>query len=152
LALPQASHDGLANNLELLADNLAWLAVRLRRDAADTLAELEERLDYKAYLVDSSGFPHTGEGRAASVEALADYARDKGSLLAFVQHLHQLARENIGRVRCEDEDAVTLSTIHGAKGLECPIVSWLSVTRTSCPFRGSAPKTWKKKGDYSTLR
>lgn len=136
LALPQVSHDGIAANLDLLADDLAWLAVRLRSDAAETLAELEERLDYKAYLVESSGFRQTGEGRAASVEALVEYARDKGSLMAFVQHLRQLAREKIGRARREDEGAVTLSTIHGAKGLEWPIVFVAQCNQDIMPFQG----------------
>ena len=114
LALPQTSHDGVALNLEQLADDLSWLAMRLQSDAAETLRELEMRLDYKTYLRESSGFPQTGEGRAAGVDALIDYARGKGSVLDFVQHLRELSRHKIGRSRAHEVDAVTLSTIHGA--------------------------------------
>ena len=141
LALPQAPHDGVADNIELLVDDLAWLAVRLNSDAAETLRELEMRLDYKTYLHDSSGFPQTGEGRAAGVDALVDYARGKGSVLDFVQHLRQLARQKIGRHksgrdRVQDGDAVTLTTIHGAKGLEWPVVFVAQCNQEIMPFNG----------------
>lgn len=134
--LPQAPHDGVAANLEFLADDLAWLAVRLRSDAAQTLAEFEERLEYKAYLLDSSGFPQTGAGRAASVDALIDYARGKGTLLDFVKHLRRLSRQKIGRRALAGEDAVTLTTIHGAKGLEWPIVFIAQCNQEIMPFNG----------------
>lgn len=134
--LPQAPHDGVAANLEFLADDLAWLAVRLRSDAAQTLAELEERLEYKAYLLDSSGFPQTGAGRAASVDALIDYARGKGTVLDFVQHLRRLSRHRTGRRAVAGEDAVTLTTIHGAKGLEWPIVFLAQCNQEIMPFNG----------------
>ncbi|MFW6184542.1 MAG: ATP-dependent helicase, partial [Chloroflexota bacterium] len=85
--VPHAPHDGIAENIEFLAENLAWLAQKLKSEAGRTLRDLERRLDYKAYLRESSGFPQTGEGRAVGVEAFIDYARGKGSLLAFMQHI-----------------------------------------------------------------
>ncbi len=136
LALAQAPHDGVADNMELLAEDLAWLASRLTADAAESLDELERRLDYKSYLLDSSGFPQTGEGRAAGVTALIDYARGKGTVLEFVQHLRSLARQKIGRERAEMTDAVTLTTIHGAKGLEWPVVFLAQCNREIMPFDG----------------
>jgi DNA helicase-2/ATP-dependent DNA helicase PcrA len=136
LALPQVPHDGIAANLELLADDVAWLAVRLQSDAATTLRELEVRLDYKTYLHESSGFPQTGEGRAAGVDALVDYARGKGPVLDFVQHLRQLARQKIGREAMQDAEAVALTTIHGAKGLEWPAVFVAQCNQGTMPFNG----------------
>lgn len=136
LALPQAPHDGVAANIDLLIEDLAWLATRLDDDAANVLRELERRLDYKAYLHESSGFPQTGEGRAAGVEALIDYARGKGSVLDFVQHLRQLARQKIGRSQLQQDDAVTLTTIHGAKGLEWPVVFLAQCNQEIMPFNG----------------
>ena len=137
LALPQTSYDGVALNLEQLADDLSWLAMRLQSDAAETLRELEMRLDYKTYLRESSGFPQTGEGRAAGVDALIDYARGKGSVLDFVQHLRELSRHKIGRSRAHEVDAVTLSTIHGAKGLEWPAVFIAQCNQEIMPFNGA---------------
>ncbi|MFW6098122.1 MAG: ATP-dependent helicase [Chloroflexota bacterium] len=138
LAVPQASHEGIAENLELLAEDLAWLAGSLDDDAAATLRELVLRLDFKTYLYDSSGFPQTGEGRAAGVDALIDYARGKGTVLEFVQHLRQLARQKVGRDRhrTQPADAVVLSTIHGAKGLEWPVVFVAQCNEDTMPFNG----------------
>lgn len=136
LAVPQAPHDGVATNLQLLADDLAWLAESLDDDAAGALRELEMRLDFKTYLYESSGFPQTGEGRAAGVDALVDYARGKGTVLEFVQHLRQLARHKIGRDRRQAADAVVLSTIHGAKGLEWPAVFVAQCNQETMPFNG----------------
>lgn len=136
LALPQAPHEGVAENLELLADDLVWLATNLDADAASTLRELVIRLDFKTYLYDSSGFPQTGEGRAAGVDALIDYARGKGTVLEFVQHLRRLARQKIGRERVQTADAVVLTTIHGAKGLEWPVVFLAQCNEDTMPFNG----------------
>lgn len=136
LAVPQAPHEGVAENLELLAEDLAWLATRLDDDAASTLRELVMRLDFKTYLYESSGFPQTGEGRAAGVDALIDYAAGKGTVLAFVQHLRQLARQKIGRDRTQTADAVVLTTIHGAKGLEWPVVFVAQCNENTMPFYG----------------
>lgn len=136
LAVPQAPHDGVAENLELLVDDLAWLAESLDKDAASTLRELVMRLDFKTYLYDSSGFPQTGEGRAVGVDALIDYAGGKGTVLEFVQHLRRLARQKIGRDRVQMADAVVLTTIHGAKGLEWPAVFVAKCNEDTMPFNG----------------
>ncbi|HSM58489.1 MAG TPA: ATP-dependent helicase [Candidatus Sulfomarinibacteraceae bacterium] len=136
LIAPQAPHDGIAENVEFLSEDLAWLAKKLKSDAASTLRDLELRLDYKAYLRESSGFPQTGEGRAVGVEAFIGYARGKGSLLAFMRHIRELAQKKIGRDRDTQDDVVTLSTIHGAKGLEWPVVFVAGCNQEIMPFSG----------------
>lgn len=134
--LSQAPHEGIAERIEELAEDVAWLAVRLKSEAADTLQELVERLAYKDYLRESSGFPQTGEGRAAGVDAFGQYARGKGNVLDFMQHVRSLSRQKIGREPHDGQDAVTLSTIHGAKGLEWPAVFVAQCNQDVMPFNG----------------
>lgn len=134
--VPRAPHEGIAESMEALVEDVAWLAVRLKSEAAGTLREFEQRLAYRTYLRESSGFPQTGEGRAANVEAFIDYARGKGTVLDFMQHVRDLARRKIGRERSATQDAVTLSTIHGAKGLEWPVVFVAQCNQDVLPFNG----------------
>ncbi len=136
LAGPRASHDGITQKMEQLADDVAWLATRLQSDAASTLRQLELRLDYKGYLLESSGFPQTAEGRAASVDAFIDYARGKGSVLEFMQHIQELAERKVGDERSQRDDAVQLATIHAAKGLEWPVVFIAQANQNIMPFDG----------------
>jgi DNA helicase-2/ATP-dependent DNA helicase PcrA len=136
LAGPRASHDGITQKMERLADDVAWLATRLKSDAASTLRQLELRLEYKSYLLESSGFPQTGEGRAAGVDAFIDYARGKGTVLEFMQHIQELAERKVGDERSKREDAVQLATIHAAKGLEWPVVFIAQANQSIMPFDG----------------
>lgn len=124
--------DSLAEALIALAEDLDWLSGRLDQPAYDVLKSLEERLAYQAFLRDNSGFPQTGEGRALSVAAFIDYAHGRGPLLEFLQHIRQLAKQKIGQRA--DQDAVTLSTIHQAKGLEWPIVFVPNCNQGILPF------------------
>src|SRR5690606_10898293 len=121
---------------EQLAEDVAWLATRLQSEAASTLRQLELRLDYKGYLLESSGFPQTAEGRAASVDAFIDYARGKGSVLEFMQHIQELAERKVGDERSQRDDAVQLATIHAAKGLEWPVVFIAQANQNIMPFDG----------------
>jgi DNA helicase II / ATP-dependent DNA helicase PcrA len=99
------------------------------------LRELEARLVYKQYLRESSGFPQTGEGRAVSVEAFIQYAKEQGSFLQFMGHIRQLAEQKIGQVADGLGDAVTLTTIHRAKGLEWPVVFMAQCNDGIMPFQ-----------------
>ena len=142
MAAPRAPHDGIMESIEQLADDIAWLAARLGGPAYDALWRLDLRLEYREFLRESSGFPQTGEGRAASVAAFTDYARDRGNLLAFMGHIRELAAQKIGRK--EEGDAVTLSTIHGAKGLEWSVVFIAGCNQEMMPFQGSAAENMEE--------
>ena len=124
--------DSLADALTALAEDLEWLGARLDQPAHDVLKMLDERLEFQTFLRDNSGFPQTGEGRALSVAAFIDYARGRGPLLEFLQHIRQLAKRKIGQQT--DLDAVSLSTIHQAKGLEWPIVFVPNCNQGMLPF------------------
>jgi DNA helicase-2/ATP-dependent DNA helicase PcrA len=131
-----AEQDWLAERLARLAEDIGWLVKGLKRPARRVLAELEQRLGYSDYLRHSSGLPQTGEGRAASVAAFIAYSAGKGSLLNFMQHIRALAGQRVGRQRGYDEQAVTISTIHKAKGLEWPIVFVPHCNQGAIPFFG----------------
>ncbi|MCL4871054.1 MAG: ATP-dependent helicase [Anaerolineae bacterium] len=124
--------------LHILADDLNWLAQNLPQDAAATLKKFDERIGYQGFLRDSSGFAQTGEGRAANVRALIDYAKGKGDLLAFMGHIRQLADERIGQEAHPNREAVSLATIHKSKGLEWPLVFVPQVNEAIYPFNGAA--------------
>jgi DNA helicase-2/ATP-dependent DNA helicase PcrA len=110
------------------------LSTQLDQPAQAVLRELDLRLDYQDFLRDNSGFPQTGEGRALSVAAFIDYAHERGSVLDFLQHIHQLANQKIGQTASDGQDAVTLSTIHQAKGLEWPNVFVPDCNQGTLPF------------------
>ena len=142
--LQQASfsmeRDSLVDDLQDLADLIEWLSTQLDQPAQAVLRELDERLDYQEFLRDNSGFPQTGEGRALSVAAFIEYAHERGSVLDFLQHIRQLAQQKIGQAANDGQDAVTLSTIHHAKGLEWPNVFVPDCNQGTLPFtseRGS---------------
>ena len=130
-----APYDYLAERLDLFAQDIAWLSDQLDKPVFNVLRELEARLVYKQYLRESSGFPQTGEGRAVSVEAFIQYAKEQGSFLQFMGHIRQLADRKIGQVADGMGDAVTLTTIHRAKGLEWPVVFMAQCNDEIMPFR-----------------
>lgn len=130
----RVSRDYLAAKLETLAAALSDLSMRLDDDAHAVLGWLDTTLGYQAFLRESTGAPQIGEGRAVSAAAFIDYARDKGSLTAFLQHIRTLAAQKIGRDRSAGDDAVTLTTIHQAKGLEWPIVFVPNCNHGILPF------------------
>ena len=126
--------DWLSAILDDLSEDLAWLADSLDAPADAVLRELETRLGYKNFLRDASGFPQTGEGRAVGVDVFIAYAAGQGSLLAFMQHVRALAAQKVGQAATED--AVTLATIHQAKGLEWPVVFVPQCNAEIMPFKG----------------
>ena len=130
----------LAERVTELADVMTWLAKVLdTRPARQALQELDDRLGYRDYLQRSSGFPETGAMKAAGVDALVDYARDKGTVLDLLTHLDAIAVEK-ERPRAVPKDArITLTTIFRAKGLEWPIVVVPDCNQDTLPF-GEQPR------------
>lgn len=120
--------------LAKMAGDIAWLADNLDRPADRVLHRLDVRLDYQTYLRQSSGFAQTGEGRAVSVATFISYARGQGSFFDFMQHLRELARNRVEQAGDAQQDAVTLTTIHQAKGLEWPVVFVAQCNQEIMPF------------------
>ena len=129
----------LQENLQKLAQDLRWLAENLDKDASQTLRELEARLQYKQFLQTTSGLTQTGSDRAVGVDALIAYAAGHGSLQAFFGHIRQLEQERTGLAGNSTSPAVTLSTIHRAKGLEWPYVFIPECHQGTLPFTGQEP-------------
>lgn len=124
----------LSDRLEYLAADLQWLAGSLQQPADAVLRELEARLVYKEFLRENSGLPQTGEGRAVGVDVFLRYAAGQGSLLDFMRQIKTLREARTGRA--DAEDAVTLSTIHQAKGREWPVVFLPQLNQDILPFYG----------------
>jgi DNA helicase-2/ATP-dependent DNA helicase PcrA len=128
-----------------MAKDIAWLAKNLDHNAGKVLAQLDMRLDYSQFLRESSGFPQTGEGYAISVQAFIQYAQDKGTLTDFLTHVHTLASEKIGKTANGQKDAVVLSTIHQAKGLEWQFVYVPQCNQGTLPFIADpADNNWEE--------
>ncbi|RIH84038.1 ATP-dependent helicase [Calidithermus roseus] len=125
----------LSERLEELAGLLEWLGQVQEQRAAGVLAALDARLEYSRYLRAHSGFPEVGEGKAASVKAFLDYARDKGSVRELREHLEYLADLQLGHE--EEAEAITLMTVFRAKGLEWPLVFLPDCTEGTFPYGGN---------------
>ena len=128
------SKDYLRDKLDQFADNISWLADNLNNNAYQTLTTLNLRMGYDQYLRESTSSFQLGEGRAVSVNAFIEYAKDKGSLLEFMGHIRELASQRIGRDKKAREEGITLSTIHQAKGLEWSIVIIPDCNQGIIPF------------------
>lgn len=135
LAALAETRDGNIRRMEELASLLLWLSQQMDTPADTALRLLEARLIYRQYLRENSGFPQTGEGKAASVSAFLDYARGQGTLIQFLVAVKKLGEQRIGRDEAHNKEAVTLTTIHQAKGLEWPYVIIAQTNDGMMPFR-----------------
>jgi ATP-dependent helicase/nuclease subunit A len=105
-----------------------------------TISELlRETLIRTGYLATLTGLPD-GARRRGNVEKLLEKAQTSGkvTLGAFSQYLRDLSAREVreGEALVDDENAVTLMTVHASKGLEFPIVvlvdaSWKGGNRRS---------------------
>jgi DNA helicase-2/ATP-dependent DNA helicase PcrA len=152
-AVAADAEERAARRLRELADLFEWLCVAVERGSAHAVLEaLESRLDYRRYLLGSSGFYEVGAGKAEGVRAFLEYARDKGSALQLLHHIEQLAQEQIPdgtdlRLHTQEhlgdgpaQDArprVSLMTIFRAKGLEWPLVFIPDCNQGTLPYSGS---------------
>lgn len=118
----------VADKLQTLAADLLWLVDALPGGpranwlAVRVLTELEQRLGYRRFLEEESGFAESGVAKADTVTAFLDYAQGKGNLITFLQMVRQLAQRN-EQVAVEDRtNKVVITTIFRAKGREWPVV------------------------------
>jgi len=131
--------DWLVERLEKLATEIVGLASNLDKPAGGALLNLESRLRYKQFLRESSGFVQSGEAKAASVAAFIDYAQGYETLFSFMQHIRNLAKSSAGNPNSDSDPAVTISTIHKAKGLEWPVVFVPQCNEGMLPFLSDSP-------------
>ena len=101
-----------------------------------SLAELVRRVVERTRLVEFALTTRGGEQGAANLLAIAEDARlfsaaGGGGLRAFIRYLREaMAEEQIeieATVAEETDDVVRIMTIHGAKGLEYPIVALANI-------------------------
>ncbi len=106
---------------------------------AETLEALLMRIAYRAELVRTSKTPDQASVRWANVEAvvaaMADYERSTShpTLSGFLDQSSLDTSDIKGRGRERRKDAVSLMTIHSAKGLEFPFVFVMGVEEGLLP-------------------
>lgn len=108
------------DKLIVLGETLAWLvdAIEQKQTGSMILKQLEQRLGYKDFLIENSGFVETGQAKAQNVEAFLDYAKGKGDaqqLLETITKAREAHRNTKGA-------SVGFYSIFKAKGLEWPYV------------------------------
>ena len=118
----------VAEKMTALAETLLWLiaalpgGVRATWSAAQVLTGLEQRIHYRHFLAEESGFAESGIAKADTVSAFLEYAQEKGTLLPFLQTVRQLILRGAQIVQTDRANKVTITTIFRAKGREWPLV------------------------------
>ena len=79
------------------------------------IKQIIQRFDYDSYLDDGT---ERGEERCRNVDELISMAKEYGDLASFLEEVALVS----GADAVNDDDAVTLMTLHAAKGLEYPVV------------------------------
>jgi DNA helicase-2/ATP-dependent DNA helicase PcrA len=126
-----------ASALRKLAETLTWLAAGMDvLPAGDALQVLDGKLGYANALRRSSGFPETGEMRAAGVQAFLRYAHGRGRAADLLEHLDALAWEGAGKAVGDAHSAVKLMTVFRAKGLQWPVVFVPDCHQGTFPYGG----------------
>lgn len=118
----------IADKLQTLAADLLWLVEalpggpRANWPAVRVLTELEQRLGYRRFLEEESGFAESGVAKADTVTAFLDYAQGKGNLFTFLQMVRTLGQRNEQVEVTDRSNKVVITTIFRAKGREWPVV------------------------------
>ena len=118
----------------------------LRRGSLpEALGQMLDQLGYRQWLRESSKDRRVAERRLACVDELLDWirrlqvdesgrGRDLGEILAHLALVDSLDRNEAG---VTDDDAVQMSTLHAAKGLEFAHVFLIGVEEELLPHRVS---------------
>ncbi len=105
-----------------LAAFAQWLATAAQQETAQSaLEKLDSCIRYRDTLRRRSGNRETRHGKVAGVDAMINYAHNRGTLAAFLAHLTQL-QQQAEQHRQNPDRCVCLTSIHQAKGLEWPVV------------------------------
>jgi len=130
------AEERVAKRLRELVEIFEWLPGAIERSSAHAVLEsLEARLDFRRHLLRSSGFYEVGAGKAESVRAFLDYARDKGSVPQLLAHIENLAQEQ--HAQDDTKERISLMTVFRAKGLEWPYVFIPDCNEGTLPYSGS---------------
>ena len=124
-----------------------WLNAMIHANQTEAPAVLVKRIVteiyYEDWLLQDSSSPKVAEKRMANVWEIVDWVRklhDEGAgketLAEIVAHMSlvDLLERNSGE---EEQDAVTLMTLHGAKGLEFPYVFLVGAEEELLPHANS---------------
>jgi len=108
---------------------------------SELLDELMRAIDYEAWLYDFHD-PHMADSKWENVQEFIAWLKrkadaDEKSLIGMVQ---TIALINMLEGKDQEPDAVSLSTLHAAKGLEFPHVYIVGAEEDILPFRGSDDK------------
>ena len=133
--LPARQHEDLMtfcnfiNRMEARAD---------KADCAEVLSDLMSAINYEAWLFDSHE-PRQAESKWANVTDFTEWIKRKSeadgkTLLAMTQ---TIALMNLLESREKESDAISLSTLHAAKGLEFGHVFLVGVEEGILPHRQS---------------
>jgi DNA helicase-2/ATP-dependent DNA helicase PcrA len=129
------AEERVAKRLRELTEIFEWLPYTVERSSAHAVLEsLEARLDFRRYLVRSSGFYEVGAGKAEGVRAFMDYSRDKGSVIELLAHIENLAQEH--HAQDDTKERISLMTVFRAKGLEWPYVFIPDCNEGTLPYSG----------------
>jgi len=136
--LPQRQHD----ELMLFCNFINRIQDRADKDpCAELLDELLRAINYETWLYDSHD-PHMADGKWENVQEFIAWLKrkaesDEKSLIEMVQ---TVALINMLEGKDQEQDAVSLSTLHAAKGLEFPHVFIIGAEEEILPFRDSDEK------------
>ena len=137
-ALMAAAKDAPSHQAARLGDSgrhaaLAQSTASNTLPAGAALTLLDKKIGYVEFLRRSSGFPETGQARAANVEAFLRYAQNLPTLSALLAHLDALEAAGVGSSRA---DGVALLTVFRAKGLQWPTVFVPDCNQGIFPYGG----------------
>ena len=128
--------------LMLFCNFINRLQERADKDpCGELLDELLRAINYETWLYDSHE-PHQAQGKWENVQEFTGWLKrkteaDEKSLIAMVQ---TIALINMLEGKDQEPDAVSLSTLHAAKGLEFPHVFIIGAEEDILPFRDSDEK------------
>ena len=111
-----------------LGVTLQWLSGAFRSGslassaAHDVLRELDDRLDYSAFLQRRYGASETGDDEAETVRQLLAFAEGRGNLPAFLANIRRLDQTRAQAREQAGGEAVNIRSVRSAKGLEWPVV------------------------------
>jgi ATP-dependent DNA helicase Rep len=145
--LPERQHEDLMTfcrfigRLEARAESVKLFAGHPKESCGELLDELMRAINYEAWLYDTFE-ARQAEARWKNVDDFVGWLKrkaeaDEKSLLEMVQ---TIALINMLEGRDEIPDAVSLSTLHAAKGLEFPHVFIVGAEEDILPFRDSDEK------------